>query len=210
MTTRTLVGRVGLSAIVLGVLVPTAISQEDLRDASAADDPAWRHGSGLRFIYDIREMPFNTRHYIAYRDTVAFSDIGDFFLQHLHPIHESLGSSGSEMAGPPTGLFWVWDEETETTIMAAGIPVTGPSTEVGGYQSITVRAGKAVVTDHYGSYDASAAAHEAIDGYLNDRGLGLPDIVLEEYLTDPALEPDSSKWHTRILYVFEDEHGAHR
>jgi hypothetical protein len=40
----------------------------------------------------------------------------------------------------------------------------------------------------------------AMDEYMAERKLQQIPPILEEYLTDPTLEPDTSKWLTRIVY----------
>ena len=40
----------------------------------------------------------------------------------------------------------------------------------------------------------------AIEGYCKQHGLEAGVPAIEEYVTDPASEPDTSKWLTRIYY----------
>jgi effector-binding domain-containing protein len=61
-------------------------------------------------------------------------------------------------------------------------------------------ASKVLVLDHRGGYSGLGAAHQAMDKHMQKQGLQQGDIVLEEYITDPMAEPDSSKWLTRVVY----------
>ena len=83
--------------------------------------------------------------------------------------------------------------------MAAAMPVNRPL-KAEGIQTIRVPRGTAYSVDYYGPYDKVGPAHLAIDRYFKENGLTLKPPVIEEYVTDPTKEPDSSKWLTRIYY----------
>jgi effector-binding domain-containing protein len=73
---------------------------------------------------------------------------------------------------------------------------------VAGYQSITL-GGKALKVDYYGDYAGSEQAHVAIMEYIDQNGLTAKEPVIELYITDPGMEPDTSKWLTTIYYLVE-------
>lgn len=154
--------------------------------------------------YVVTEIEWRPRTYIGKRDTVSFAAMTDFFTEHLGIIYGGIQSAGMTTAGQPSGLYWHWDMENMRAIMAAAIPVDEATKMIAGYDVIEVPAGKALVTDYYGPYEQSAVAHEAIDAYVRDHAMPDATVVIEEYITDPASEPDASKWHTRITYVFVD------
>jgi effector-binding domain-containing protein len=79
------------------------------------------------------------------------------------------------------------------------LPVESGLMLKGGF-SETVEASKAAVIDYYGSYSGTGAAHEALSAYGMDHGLQFSVPVVEEYITDPNTEPDTTKWHTRVIY----------
>jgi effector-binding domain-containing protein len=56
---------------------------------------------------------------------------------------------------------------------------------------------------YYGAYDGSMnmPAHEAIDAYIKEKGLTHYGNVIEEYVTDPMAEKDTTKWLTNIYYM---------
>ena len=58
----------------------------------------------------------------------------------------------------------------------------------------------AFMIDFYGPYEESALAHYAFDSYFKKNNLTVKLPIIEEYITDPANEPDSSKWLTKIYY----------
>ncbi len=40
-----------------------------------------------------------------------------------------------------------------------------------------------------------------MDAHLKANNLSLNQVVIEEYITDPGAEPDSTKWHTNVIYL---------
>lgn len=154
--------------------------------------------------YVVTELEWKPRTYIGRKDTVSFAAMKDFFTEHMGAIYGGIQSAGMTTNGHPSGLYWHWDMENMRTIMAAAIPVGEATEMVDGYQIIEVQSGKALVTDHYGPYEQLMGAHEAIDAYVIDHTMPDPDVVIEEYITGPPSEPDASKWHTRITYVYAD------
>jgi len=43
-------------------------------------------------------------------------------------------------------------------------------------------------------------AHMAMEKYINENKLEALTPAVEEYVTDPGSEPDSTKWLTKIVY----------
>lgn len=133
--------------------------------------------------------------YIGYREKIGWDKIGDFYGEQIGKLFKA----GAVPAGPPSALFYEWDEVNQMTDMAVALPVESGLMLKGGF-SETVEASKAAVIDYYGSYSGTGAAHEALSAYGMDHGLQFSVPVVEEYITDPNTEPDTTKWHTRVIY----------
>lgn len=148
--------------------------------------------------YTVNQIEIPTQYYVTHREKVSMADIGVFFATHFPAI---AGKAGENMAGMPRGLYYEWDEENGMTDMAAAIPVKS-SMEIEGYNTVEVPAGKGLHIDYYGAFEGGAEAHYAMDDYLKEKGLE-PALVMEEYVTDPTTEPDTSKWLTKIYYTLK-------
>ena len=124
-------------------------------------------------------------------------------MENLPKIFGKLAEAKAEMAGQPFGLFYDYNEKTQITDMAAAIPVKEKAAIEKGFTTIEIPAQKALLINYYGSYHGTGAAHIAMEKYINANGLktGLP--AMEEYITDPTTEPDSSKWLTKVYYLLE-------
>lgn len=154
--------------------------------------------------YTVNPLVFPGKNYLATRETVKFQNIPEFFAKNYGSIIKAMDAQKLEMDGMPCGVFYKWDEESGTTDMAAVIPVKGANgTATGSVVPMEIPKRKCVYIDYYGDYEGTGAAHFAIDEYFKDKGLEPAKLVMEEYVTDPASQPDTSKWLTKVYYFLE-------
>lgn len=152
-------------------------------------------------IFAITEEELAERIYIIVKDSMAWDSIASFYANKTQPLIDAVTKSKLEITGHTSGIYFMWDETTASTVMAIGIPVAGSSAaSVKGYQTYSMSAGKTLLLKLTGGYSALAAAHEALDKYMSEHNLlqGVP--VIEEYVVGPGQEPDSNKWVTNIYY----------
>ena len=62
-------------------------------------------------------------------------------------------------------------------------------------------AGRVLSAVHVGPYDGIAQAYQAVMTYAEANDLCLGDTMWERYMTDPAVEPDPSKYVTEIYWL---------
>ncbi len=153
--------------------------------------------------YSIREIDFTGRYFVAIRDKIELDKIHEFYSKNFPSLAGKLAAKNIKMAGPPCGLFYEWDEANHLTEMAAALPVPS-KTDLGvGIESIELIPGKALLIDYYGAYQNSGSAHFALEDYIKKNGLSAKIPAIEEYVTDPSTEPDTSKWLTKIYYLID-------
>src|SRR5436190_6071527 len=56
--------------------------------------------------YEIKEINFEPKVYIAKRATVKFTDIGPYFQKNMGPLFQSAGKAKVVPAGPPSGIYF--------------------------------------------------------------------------------------------------------
>ena len=151
------------------------------------------------YTVNVVEMP--AKAFVAKRDKISMADIQKFFSTHFPTIYGKVAGGGGKIQGMPHGIYYQWDEVTGMTDLAAAIPVAAKM-DLEGYETIEVPAGKTLLIDYYGPYEGGAAPHAAMEEYLKANGLEAA-MVLEEYVTDPTSEPDTSKWLTKIYYTLK-------
>ena len=153
--------------------------------------------------YKINEIDLPEKHYVINRAEIKIENIQQFYTQNLGALFGKLQGSNIEMDGMPSGLFFKWNQTSETTDMAASIPVK-EEVAIKGASSYTIPAGKALRIDFYGDYSKTANAHYALDDYMRDYGLLNNPPMVEEYVTDPTEEKDPEKWLTKITYYIAE------
>ncbi|HRJ13701.1 MAG TPA: GyrI-like domain-containing protein, partial [Saprospiraceae bacterium] len=114
-------------------------------------------------------------------------------------IAQALQAAGIELDGMPSGLYFTWDEAAQTTDFAAAFPVKS-KVEIKGFTTVEMPAGTRLSVDYYGPYEKIAPAHEAIDAYIQRNKWQHGAMAVEEYVTDPGMEPNPAKWLTKVTY----------
>lgn len=153
--------------------------------------------------YEVMTMDFPATTFASIRQKIKWTDIPAFYSQHLPIIYAEAGKANTS-AGTPASLYYFWDEKNQEADMAAAIPVTaGTKMNNAIIQLVNIPATKAVYVNYYGAYDKSMEAYNSIDKYLADNKLKQKTPVIEQYITDPSMEKDTTKWLTKIVFLVE-------
>lgn len=175
---------------------------QGLADLKALSEEQYQNLGATYRGYEIKTLDFPGATYAGIRKEMAVSEITAFFGTSYGKIMGGLQKKGMTPSGAPVGLYYSWDEAGQMTDLAAAIPVNAVA-QIEGVEMIELPAAKALVVEYYGPYDGSGEAHYALDDYMKDRCLKQTGAAIEEYITDPASEPDPAKWLTRIIYFYE-------
>jgi len=155
--------------------------------------------------YEIEPFDYPGGQYLGVRRMVGISD-GGITQMYQESLPKAYGIAAQNEAlgeGMPRGLFYEYDNKNDQTDLAAVVPVSKAVTAVDDVQMIKVPASKGLMINYYGSYEGGEAPHLAMEKYMSARGLKVKHPVMEEYVTDPTTEPDTSKWLTKIFYLIE-------
>lgn len=152
--------------------------------------------------YDIREITFPAKNFIAKRATVAFDELADFFARNYDEIYNLVKKLGLEASEPPCAVYYTVDEIKKITDLAAAVPVKGNIPEIKEFEKIVIPESRAVTTTHHGSYDNMRYAYDALEKYMKEHTFDRAHII-EEYLSDPAVEKDPSNWQTNIYFILK-------
>ncbi|NOZ61497.1 MAG: hypothetical protein GXO74_07425 [Calditrichaeota bacterium] len=149
--------------------------------------------------FAVKEVDFPGKTYAIIRKTISFNNIQKFYAESFGKIIAAMQKHGAVMTGAPSGIYFSYDEGKGVTDMAAAIPVSRVFEEPG-IDTYEIPAGKAYKINYYGPYEKIGDAHIAMDFYFHQNSLKQQIPVVEEYVTDPGSEADSSKWLTVIYY----------
>ncbi len=142
--------------------------------------------------------------YLGKRGLVKWKDMDAFMGKAYQDAAAAATKAAKPIVGPASAVYYRWDEVGQQAELLAGFPVEAAAdTKVDGADVQAVDAGKALMTIHRGGYAASGNAHMAMDKMIKDKGVGIRDHVVEEYIVGPGAEPDSTKWVTHIYYMIK-------
>ena len=85
--------------------------------------------------------------------------------------------------------------------MAPVMPVSLKEIQNDTYSIITIPATKELTLDYYGAYDNTQKAYMALDSLSKSKGYTFNQNVIEEFITDPMVEKDTTKGLTRIHFL---------
>ncbi len=148
--------------------------------------------------YTITEGKFLGADYLSKRSVVKFQDMPNYFATHFAEIGKLAGAA---VKGPPCALYYKYDEKALVADMAAAMPVSNKSLGNEAYSIISLSESKEYVLDYRGAYDKMMPAYQTMDSIIKMNGHTNPDLVIEEYITDPMMEKDTSKWSTLIHFL---------
>jgi effector-binding domain-containing protein/uncharacterized membrane protein len=151
--------------------------------------------------YEVKEEDAAERVYIIKRDSVSWDSIETFCSKNFPTLFEAIGKAKLEITGPVTNLYFRWDSISKTAVMAVAVPVMGDAkTKVKGFETVVVPPGKNLHIVYMGGYSKIGNAHFAMDDYIKENNFLQSNPVIEEYVTGPEKEADSTKWITNVYY----------
>lgn len=150
--------------------------------------------------------------YVAITAQLPQAELGTLGAR-LGEVFGWLATHGLEPAGPPFFRYRVIDMTAELD-MEAGVPVAAVVDGDSGMVSGVLPAGRYATLTHVGAPDELAGVTKDLLDWADKQNLTW-DMTpgengdwwgsrLEFYLTDPAREPEMSKWHTQLAFRLAD------
>jgi effector-binding domain-containing protein len=150
--------------------------------------------------------------YAGISSWVTMATIGS--VAHRIPeIFGRLGARGIAPTGPPFFRYHVIDMDRQL-LVEVGVPVASAVDDDGDLRGGTLPAGRFAVLTHTGAPETLGAATAALLDWAEARGLTWDMTHTDEgekwgcrvefYLTDPAEQPDTTKWQTELAFRLAD------
>lgn len=151
--------------------------------------------------------------YAAVKARVAMSELGTLGAR-LGEVFAWLGGRGLAPAGAPFFKYNVIDMAGRLEV-EAGVPTASLADGDEQVGTGVLPAGRYATLTHVGHPDGLERATEAMLNWASEQGLHW-DVApgddgerwagrLEFYLTDPAEQPDMSKWRTQLAFLLADD-----
>jgi effector-binding domain-containing protein len=149
--------------------------------------------------YKVEEVPMNQKFFLGRRSEVSLENVQQYYTQNISGLYQLAIQNKLVVAGMPCGLFYTWDETNQKTDMAAALPLLAEM-NITESDAINIPAKTALKIEYKGESAKSMEAHLAMDAFMLDHSLRHDLPIIEEYMTDPAKEPDPTNWITNIYY----------
>ena len=147
--------------------------------------------------YVVQESTFNGHNYLIKRAHLTFKELPSFFETNIAKLNAAAGQNAKM---PASGIIFKWDNATQTADVAAAIPLSSKEVTKGEFEIYSINGCKDIYTEHYGSFEKTNLAYVALDSVMKSKKM-TPSLILEEYITDPNVEPDTNKWLTKVHYL---------
>jgi effector-binding domain-containing protein len=157
--------------------------------------------------YAIEELPADAQYFVGVRRTIKQEDVAAFYAEIFPKVLDAVQKSGVQLTGAPSSLTYLWDDSTKTADIAAVFPIA-KAQKIDTFTVFTLPASNQLLIDYYGHYDSIGVAHLAMEDYMKLKTLEMLTPCLEQYITDPAAEPDTSKWLTKVHYFVKPKQAA--
>lgn len=151
--------------------------------------------------YEVKELDWTETNFIgSKREIVAVKDEPAFFSKNLPVIAKAIEKEKIQMLSTPVAIYFSFDEKEMKGDMATGFKVAN-GVKLKGFENYTFISSKVLHVAYYGNYDKISAAHYAISDYIKVKNLPQQSVAIEEYITDPTSEKDTTKWLTNVYYL---------
>lgn len=157
---------------------------------------------------EITERP--AQPYVAIAASVTMATLGTEVPPLNGEVFAWLAAKGIAPAGPPFWRYTMVDMEHSLEV-EAGVPVASPvAGDDGRVLAGVLPAGRYVTMRHVGPPDSLAGATGELLSWASSKGLTFDTdgttwgCRLEIYLTDPATQPDMTKWETELSFRLTD------
>ena len=153
---------------------------------------------------EIKKTTFSPQSYVGIKKITTFDEMRDAKTYEMvyGEIMAYLGKNNIKCTGAPVNIYYTWDEEKQETMMAIAMPVNDvDSVNNDELELMHIEESATLVATHVGDYVSLKDSHEAVEKNMKENGLELGEYVIEEYLTNPRVESDKSKWLTNIYYL---------
>lgn len=154
--------------------------------------------------FGLSSTTFPSRKYVGIKTPIPNYKMQKYYAEKFPLIYTFLDSIKQEVAGPPVGMVFGWDGENSIVDLMAAVPVKDRIKVPLGYELIEIPELPCIKLEHLGFYNTLKNAHAKMDYVMNSSSFVLRAPIIEEYVTRPSEEKDTSKWLTNIYYLLDN------
>ena len=136
---------------------------------------------------------------LSIRDTINQMEMTNIHGKMYGQISQFMEENEIDMADSPIVIYHFWSDSIID--IEAGIPIQDSLPII--HSSIKVsklNAGNVVTAVHYGPYERLVETYDGINEWMRKNKVTVIGPPWEQYITDPATEPDPDKWQTAVHF----------
>ena len=131
---------------------------------------------------------------------VPMDEIANGMAEGFGALMGFLGEDAQNMNGVPMCEYTMWDPENGVCSFKTFVSVNTDKAPSAPVMEGMTAGGRYMKAVHMGSYDDSGPLYMAAEDYVVEQGWEMVGGPIEEYITDPGAEPDTTKWITNIYW----------
>ncbi|MBK9993889.1 MAG: GyrI-like domain-containing protein [Saprospiraceae bacterium] len=151
--------------------------------------------------FGVKQDTFKNKIYYGIMEPILSSKLPSFFARAYPKIYKYLDSVNVKYIGPPVNLTLDWEGTSGYVYAMAALPIEKNIRPGIGFDILEVKDNPCIKLEHYGSYKTLRNAHAKLDYLFRRNNQVIDKPIIEEYVTSPSQEPDTSKWLTNIYYL---------
>jgi len=155
--------------------------------------------------FGVKQETFKSKKYIGITEPVVASRLPSFFARVYPKIYKLLDSLNIKYTGPPVNLTLGWEASSGYVHAMAALPIDETIKAPLGFDFIEIPDHPCVKLEHFGSYNTLRHGHAKLDYLFRLNNQVITSPIIEEYVTSPSQQPDTSKWQTNIYYLIYTE-----
>lgn len=148
--------------------------------------------------FEISEQTFPEQILLSIRDTVSPSTISAKVALMNKKISHFLKLKNLPPTGEPITVFHNFSSLSFDIEVC--LPISKLIVVPQGMSCYEKSQQKTLMIRYTGPYNLISKPYKALQNYINDNGLNISGPTWEEYITNPALETDTTKWQTNIYF----------
>lgn len=151
--------------------------------------------------WEISVMQSTPLQIMSIKITCKPSEIGMQLGESYGKIGEAMMKQGLKQSGPVLAVYESYS--ADKVVMEPAIPVDKSGKSEGNIIARELPSVQVMKLDFYGDYIDTEKAHIFMDEWARKEGKTISGAPWEEYVTDPTVEKDTTKWLTRIYYPIQ-------
>ncbi len=151
----------------------------------------------------VRKGSLEPAYALSIVDSASFSNLQKVQRIAFQEIADYANANKAEIIGPAYCIFYRYDPKSNF-VFEVGYPVNQVIEGNKRIHMVNTPSGDVMSASHFGAHTALMETHAEIQKQMRRSGLKWNGPPWEVYVTDTQMEPDTSRWQTKVFYPIEE------